>query len=79
MILDNTGRNKKRRGTWNADNTFALSLCFFETPFSATFTFHFAGEELQLDIKDNVSFGPTERPRLVGQAVEARKSARAKA
>ncbi len=54
-------------GTWTADDTFVLTLCFFETPFSANFTFRFTGDELQLDIKDNVSFGPTERPRMIGK------------
>ncbi len=54
-------------GAWIADDTFVLTLCFFETPFSATFTCYFTGDELQLNIKDNVSFGPTERPRMLGK------------
>jgi len=54
-------------GSWTSDDTFVLTLCFFETPFSATFTCRFIEDELQLDIKDHVSFGPLERPRLVGR------------
>lgn len=55
-------------GAWTADDTFTLTLCYFETPFIVTLACQFAGDELRLDYKVNVSFGPTERPRLVGKS-----------
>ena len=54
-------------GVWTAEDTFVLTLCQFETPFIATITCRFEGDKLFFDFKANVSFGPTERPQLVGK------------
>jgi CubicO group peptidase (beta-lactamase class C family) len=56
-------------GVWKAEDTFELTLCFYETPFVATITCRFKGKKLFYDFKANVAFGPTERPQLVGKLV----------
>ena len=53
-------------GTWISEDTFVLTLCQYRTPYILTITCHFEGEKLHYDFKLNVSFGPTERPQLVG-------------
>ena len=54
-------------GVWKAEDTFELTLCQYETPFTATITCRFEGDKLFYDFKANVGFGPTERPQLVGK------------
>ncbi len=54
-------------GVWKAEDTFELTLCAYETPFTATITCRFDGDKLFYDFKSNVSFGPSERPQLVGK------------
>jgi CubicO group peptidase (beta-lactamase class C family) len=56
-------------GVWKAEDTFEMTLCFYETPFVATLTCRFKGKKLFYDFKANVAFGPTERPQLVGKLV----------
>jgi hypothetical protein len=53
---------------WTSDETCVFKLCFNETPFISTITFHFSGDQLATIWKDNVSFGPTEHPEIVGRA-----------
>jgi len=55
-------------GVWTAEDTFTLTLCLYETPFISTITCRFEGDRLFYDFKVNVSFGPLERPQLVGIA-----------
>lgn len=57
-------------GVWKAEDTFELTLCQYETPFTATITCRFEGDKLFYDFKSNVSLGPTERPQLVGKQLE---------
>jgi hypothetical protein len=54
-------------GAWTAEDTYEIVLCFYETPFRPTITCRFADDRLALDMKVNVSFGPLERPQLVGR------------
>jgi hypothetical protein len=55
-------------GAWQDENTFVLQLSYFETPFCTTLTCRFIAENrLQFDSRLNVSFGPTERPQIVGE------------
>jgi CubicO group peptidase (beta-lactamase class C family) len=54
-------------GTWVADDTFQLTLCHYEAPFIGTFTCKFGANQVSIDYKVNVSFGPTQRPPLVGK------------
>jgi CubicO group peptidase (beta-lactamase class C family) len=61
-------------GVWTAEDTFELTLCFYETPFIvipfiATLTCRFQGKKLFYDFKANLAIGPTERPQLVGKQV----------
>jgi len=58
-------------GAWSADDTFVAKLAFFLTPFCQTFTGRFKGDQLLLDSRWNVGFGPTEGPRLIGWATAA--------
>jgi CubicO group peptidase (beta-lactamase class C family) len=53
-------------GAWTAEDTFVLSLCAYETPFIATITCRFEGEQVRYDFETNLSFGPADRPQLVG-------------
>lgn len=53
-------------GAWTDDRTYVAELCFFETPFRRTLICHFEGDRLLVDQKVNVSFGPTDLPRLEG-------------
>jgi len=54
-------------GAWTASDTYTIQLCFYETPFCPTITCHFQDDRLTYDFKANVSFGPLERPQLVGR------------
>jgi CubicO group peptidase (beta-lactamase class C family) len=56
-------------GAWKSEDTFELTLCQYETPFTATLSCRFEGDRLFFDFKANVSFGPTERPQLIGKLV----------
>jgi hypothetical protein len=53
-------------GAWTADDTYAVKLCLFETPFYLTTTYHFDGDEVTVDSEYNVAFGATKLPQLVG-------------
>lgn len=55
-------------GAWVDDRTYAIDLCWYETPFRHTLTCRFDGDALSIDLEQNVGFGPTELPRLVGRA-----------
>jgi hypothetical protein len=46
---------------------FSLSKSFTSTAFCPTITCRFMQEQLTFDFKANVSFGPLERPQLVGR------------
>jgi CubicO group peptidase (beta-lactamase class C family) len=54
-------------GAWADDETYCMQVHFIETPYYLTFMCHFSGDSLTLDSSLNVSFGPTERPQLVGR------------
>ncbi len=54
-------------GAWTDEKTYTLQAWFYRTPFCTTLTCRFEGEQVTLDSRDNVGFGPTERPRLVGK------------
>ncbi|MGH2460497.1 MAG: serine hydrolase domain-containing protein, partial [Chloroflexota bacterium] len=58
-------------GAWRDENTYIVELCWNETPFRRTLTCQFAGDDLRIDQKGNVSFGPTDLPRLAGRAAAA--------
>lgn len=58
-------------GAWIADDTYAMKLVFFATPFCFTLTCKFEHEKLKFKSGVNVSFGPTEFPQVVGRIIEA--------
>jgi hypothetical protein len=53
-------------GAWTAQNTFTVTMCFYETPFILTLTCRFESNRIFYNCKSNVGFGPLERPQLVG-------------
>ena len=55
-------------GAWTGDDTFTAKVCFYETPFIATFKLKFSEDELRFDAQSNVGFGATKQPQLVGKA-----------
>ena len=54
-------------GAWTDEDTYTVKLCFYETPFRPTLICRFTEDQLTLDVKANVGFGPTEWPQLVGK------------
>jgi len=54
-------------GAWADDDTYTAKVCFYETPFCATFGLEFAGDILLFDQEMNAAFGPTKSPQLVGR------------
>lgn len=52
---------------WPAENTLAVKVCAYETPFTVTFRFKFDGGQVTLEREANVAFGPTKQPTLVGR------------
>ena len=59
-------RRAAARGVWVADDTYVVTLCFYETPFVATSTYRFSDDRLIYDYRLNVGFGQLEYPQLVG-------------
>ena len=58
------------RDAWTAEDTYVLTAYFYETPFALTLIARFAeGGAVQFDLRQNVSFDPTERPPLEGRPV----------
>ena len=55
-------------GAWVANDTYAVKLCFYETPATIILRLRFAGGQLFYDSEAHASFGPAKRPQLVGVA-----------
>lgn len=55
------------RGAWVTEDTYTLTAFFTETPYALTLSAHFFGDGVRFDLRQNVSFGPTERPPLEGR------------
>jgi len=54
-------------GAWTTEDTYVMKLYFYRTPYCQTVTCRFEEERVIVNRKQNVSFGPTERPELVGR------------
>jgi CubicO group peptidase (beta-lactamase class C family) len=54
-------------GAWVAEDTYTLKIYYYETPYSTSVRYRFDGEKLIRDEEQHVSFGPTQRPQLVGE------------
>ncbi len=65
---EETARPVAAWGAWPQEDTYAMNVCFRETPFAVTLTAHFSENTAHLTLHQNVSFGPTERPPLEGHA-----------
>ncbi len=52
-------------GAWIAEDTYALKIYYYETPYSTSVRYRFDGDRLIRDEEQHVSFGPTKRPQLV--------------
>jgi hypothetical protein len=57
------------RGAWAAEDTYVLTAYFCETPYAVTLTARFTDDRMYLDIRQNVSFGPTAHAPLIGRAL----------
>ncbi len=57
------------RGAWAAEDTYVLTAYFCETPYAVTLTACFTDGGVQLDIRQNVSFGPTAGVPLTGRVL----------
>jgi CubicO group peptidase (beta-lactamase class C family) len=56
------------RGAWESDDTYAVKVCYVDSPFVQTIRLKFEGDRLTVSHGVNVSFGPTAMPTLVGRA-----------
>ena len=56
-------------GAWAAEDTYVLTAYFAETPHAVTLTARFTDGGVQLDIRQNVSFGPTAGVPLTGKTL----------
>jgi CubicO group peptidase (beta-lactamase class C family) len=56
-------------GAWTSEDVYELRMCFYESEYCPTFTFHFSKDELQLQVEGNVSFGPTSFPPMTGHVM----------
>jgi CubicO group peptidase (beta-lactamase class C family) len=67
--IDERGQPQKvaASGAWTAEDTYTIKVCLYERPFCPTITCHFCEGQLTYTFKANVSFGPLERPPLVGR------------
>jgi len=66
-LIDGRVYSVAASGAWTSDDTYVIRLCFNETPFCPTLTFRFSADQLAADWKDNVAFGPTEHPQIIGR------------
>jgi hypothetical protein len=54
-------------GAWNADGSYTVRLCFYETPTFVTLKLAARGEELLYDAEYNVAFTAPKQPQLIGK------------
>jgi CubicO group peptidase (beta-lactamase class C family) len=55
-------------GAWVDDAVYLVRIIQTETPFSVTIALDFLGDEVTVDVEQNVSFGPTRLLHTVGRA-----------
>jgi CubicO group peptidase (beta-lactamase class C family) len=53
---------------WTSEDTLAVKVCAYETPFCFNFTLRFDGDRLIRDWRPNLSFGDVKRTQLIGRA-----------
>lgn len=57
-------------GGWAAEDTFALAVRLYETPFAYALACHFAGDELMVEIQVNVSLDSLSPVLLIGYCMQ---------
>ena len=67
-LRTDTPRKVAASGVWSAEDTFSLTLCQYETPFTITLDFRFEGGQVRLSSRANQYFGPAQDIQLVGKA-----------
>jgi hypothetical protein len=60
-------RHTAGSAAWRAADTLTAKVCLTDTPFIRTITCRFAGSQVFVDYRQNVSFGPTEHPQIEGR------------
>jgi hypothetical protein len=65
-LFDTPEQGIAAMGAWTSDDTFAVKLCFNETPYTLTASFKFQGEQVLVDMRYNVRWGSLTEPQLVG-------------
>jgi len=53
-------------GGWTADDTYALKIARYRTPFATSYRFHFTGEQLVVDTEQNVGAADTRLAHFTG-------------
>lgn len=56
-------------GAWTADDTYAMQVYLYRTPFIHSLILKFAGDEVTAEPSTNVGFGNTKLPPLTGKAL----------
>lgn len=67
-LIPGLDENTAIRGIWTSEDTLALQICLYKTPYLMTFTLHFEEDKLTFARKYNVSFGSSTLPVLVGHS-----------
>jgi CubicO group peptidase (beta-lactamase class C family) len=54
-------------GTWAGPHRYVAKVCFYESPITLTIQLRFGPDFVVVDLDQNVGFGPTTRPAVVGE------------
>jgi CubicO group peptidase (beta-lactamase class C family) len=65
-LFDTPDQGLAARGAWSADDTFVARLTFNETPYTATATFKFEGEQVRVNMGYNVRWGAAAEAEVIG-------------
>jgi hypothetical protein len=53
-------------GAWTAEDTYEVSVCYYEGVFCPVFRFHYTSGELRLEVEPNVSWDSTTVTTITG-------------
>jgi CubicO group peptidase (beta-lactamase class C family) len=65
-LFDDPDQGIAACGAWTDENTFSARLCFNETPYTIIMRCAFIDDRLLIDMEQNVRWGPTTWPQLIG-------------
>jgi hypothetical protein len=57
-------------GAWEKSNLYVAKICFVESPVTLNLRLRFGDDFVVMDVDQNVAFGPTTRPTVVGEPRE---------